>query len=132
MLIPNQINFNVSHRTCFFWTVDNPLLIKLISGYMLSIWCKINSWIPCLIPKCNAPCTKKIATKYFRQKLGGAKNLFFCQETCTPLLIGSSPRWPLQFYYLVCIENHLFILRVGLILNKEIESIYRSDRSDCT
>ena len=45
---------------------------------------------------------------------------------------GSSPRCPLRSHSLVCIENHLFIIGIGPILNKELEFIYRSDCSDCT
>ena len=33
---------------------------------------------------------------------------------------------------LVCIENHLFIVGIGPILNKEFELIFRSDHSDRT
>ena len=42
----------------------------------------------------------------------------------------SSPRCPLRSHSLVCIENHLFIVGIGPILNKELELIFRSDRSD--
>ena len=44
----------------------------------------------------------------------------------------SSPRFPLRSYSLVCIENHLFIVGIGPILNKELELIFRSNRSDRT
>ena len=43
-----------------------------------------------------------------------------------------SPRCPLRSHYLVCIENHLFIVGIGIILNKEIWFIFRYDCSDCT
>ena len=33
---------------------------------------------------------------------------------------------------MVCINNHLFIVGIGPILNKWLEFISRSDRSDCT
>ena len=33
---------------------------------------------------------------------------------------------------LICIENHLFIVGIGKILNKELKFIYCSDRSDCS
>ena len=45
---------------------------------------------------------------------------------------GSRPRCPLQSLSLVCIENNLFIVGIGPILNKELELIFRSDRSDRT
>ena len=44
----------------------------------------------------------------------------------------SSPRYPLRSHSLVCIENHLFIVGIGPILNKELGFIFRSDRSDRT
>ena len=44
----------------------------------------------------------------------------------------SSPRCPLRSHSLVCIENHLFIVGIGPILNKELEFTFRSDRSDRT
>ena len=48
------------------------------------------------------------------------------------LVTCSSPRCPLCSHSLVCIENHLFIVGIGPILNKELELIFRSDRSDRT
>ena len=39
----------------------------------------------------------------------------------------SSPICPLRSHSLVCIENHLFIVGIGPILNKELEFIFRSD-----
>ena len=39
---------------------------------------------------------------------------------------------PLRSHSLVCIKNQLFIVGIGPILNKELEFIFRSDRSDCT
>ena len=47
-------------------------------------------------------------------------------------LIWSSPRCPLLSHSLVCIENNMIIVGIGPILNKELEFIFRSDRSDCT
>ena len=44
----------------------------------------------------------------------------------------SIPIFPLRSHSLVCIENHLFIVGIGTILNKELEFIFRSDRSDHT
>ena len=44
----------------------------------------------------------------------------------------SSPRCPLLSHSLVCIENNLFIVGIGPILNKELELIFRPDRSDRT
>ena len=52
--------------------------------------------------------------------------------TLQTFVTGSSPRCPLRSRSLVCIENHLFIVGIGLILNKELEFIYQSDRSDRT
>ena len=45
---------------------------------------------------------------------------------------GSSPRCPLRSHSLVSIENHLFIVGIGPILNKEFKFIYQSDWSDFT
>ena len=44
----------------------------------------------------------------------------------------SRPRCPLRSHYLVCTENHLFIVGIGPILNKELEFIFWYDRSDRT
>ena len=44
--------------------------------------------------------------------------------------MGSSPRCPLRYHSLVCIKNYLFILRIGPILSKGLEFMYRSDCSD--
>ena len=44
----------------------------------------------------------------------------------------SRPRSPLRSHSLLCIENNLFIVGVGKIINKELASIFRSDCSDCT
>ena len=44
----------------------------------------------------------------------------------------SIPRCTLHSHYLVCIENHLFILGIGPILNKELKFIFLSDGSDPT
>ena len=46
------------------------------------------------------------------------------------LWLGSSPRCHLQYHYLVCLENHLFIVGIEPIFNKELEFIFRSDFSD--
>ena len=48
------------------------------------------------------------------------------------LLTCSIPRFPLRYHSLVCIENCLFIVGIGPIINKEIKLIFRSDRSDRT
>ena len=61
-----------------------------------------------------------------------------CDWPARPLeLLGaywtcSSPRCPLRSHSLVCTENNLFIVGIGPILNKKIELIFRSDRSDRT
>ena len=47
-------------------------------------------------------------------------------------MTGSIPRCPLLSHSLVCTENHLFIVKIGPILNKDLEFIFRSDCSDCT
>ena len=44
-------------------------------------------------------------------------------------MTGSSPICPLRSHSLVYIENHLFIVGIGQILDKEIEFIYRSDHT---
>ena len=41
-----------------------------------------------------------------------------------------SPRCLLRSHFLVCVKNHLFIVGVGPILNKEPGFIFRSDCSD--
>ena len=48
------------------------------------------------------------------------------------LLTGSISRCPLRSDSLVCIENHLYIVEIGPILNKELEFIFWSDCSDYT
>ena len=53
--------------------------------------------------------------------------IFSLKETITD---GIHQKMSLQYYYLVCIENHLFIVGVGPNLNKELSFIYLSDRSD--
>ena len=57
---------------------------------------------------------------------------FYKGATQFLLMTGSNPRCPIQSHSLACIENHLFIVEIGQILNKELEFIYRSDRSDRT
>ena len=42
------------------------------------------------------------------------------QETC------SSPICPLRSHFLVCIKNHLYIVGIGPIFNRELKSIFRS------
>ena len=42
----------------------------------------------------------------------------------------SSPRRAVRYHYLVCSENSLLIVGIGPILNKELELIFRPDRSD--
>ena len=44
----------------------------------------------------------------------------------------SSPRRAVCSYSLVCSENSLLIVGIGPILNKELELVFRSDRSDRT
>ena len=46
--------------------------------------------------------------------------------------MGYIPRCPLQYHSMVYIKNHLFIVGIGQILNKELEFIYLSDHSDRT
>ena len=48
------------------------------------------------------------------------------QKTC------SSPIRALRFHSLVCSKNSLLIVGIRPILNKELELIFRSDRSDRT
>ena len=54
------------------------------------------------------------------------------QSVITGHYTCSSPRCPLRSHSLVCIKNHLFIVVIGPIINKELELIFRSDRSDRT
>ena len=43
------------------------------------------------------------------------------------------PKMSLRSHSLLCTKNnHLFIVGIVPILNKELELIFRSDRSDCT
>ena len=44
----------------------------------------------------------------------------------------SGPRRAVRSHSLVCSKNYLLIVRIGPILNKELELIFRSDRSDRT
>ena len=69
-IIPDKITLNESHSTFSSWTIYSPLLIKLIRGYALSSWCKINFWILCLTPKWNVLC-KKTQWNTFIEILGG-------------------------------------------------------------
>ena len=48
------------------------------------------------------------------------------------LLTGSSSRFHLRSHSLVYIKINLFTVRIGSILNKELEFIYQSDCSDRT
>ena len=48
--------------------------------------------------------------------------IYMFMTKCT--MTWSRPRCPLCSHSLVCIENHLFILGIGLILNKEIKFIF--------
>ena len=47
-------------------------------------------------------------------------------------MMRSSLRRAVRSHSLVCSENCLLIVGIGPILNKELENIFRSDRSDCT
>ena len=53
-------------------------------------------------------------------------------RTVRRLKTWSSPRYPVRSHSLVCIENHLFIVGIRPILNKELEFFSWSDRSDRT
>ena len=44
----------------------------------------------------------------------------------------SIPRYTLRYHSLVCVQNHLFIIEIRTILNKEFDLIFQSDRSDRT
>ena len=63
-----------------------------------------------------------------RKKLNHMTHVWLArsQKTC------SSPRRAVRSHYLVCSENSLLIVGIGPILNKELELIFRSDRSDRT
>ena len=50
----------------------------------------------------------------------------FMNKTC------SGPRRAVRSHSVVCSENSLLIVVIGPILNKELEFIFRSDRSDRT
>ena len=54
------------------------------------------------------------------------ERLLWFHQTC------SNPRRAICSHSLVCSKNSLLILGIGPILNKELELIFRSDRSDCT
>ena len=48
------------------------------------------------------------------------------------LKTGSSPRYPLQYHSLECMENYLFIVVIGPIISKELKFSYQYDRSERT
>ena len=48
------------------------------------------------------------------------------------LKLGSSQIFTLRSHSMVCIENHIFIVGIGTILNKELKFIYQYDCSDRT
>ena len=57
----------------------------------------------------------------------------FCNfHTLKHIKTGSRPRCPLRSHSLVRIKNHLFIIGLWLILNKELEFIYLFEHSDST
>ena len=56
--------------------------------------------------------------------------LVFLYYFCIHYRTWSSPRYPLFSHSLVCIDNNLFIVGIGPILNKELEFIFRTDCSD--
>ena len=49
-----------------------------------------------------------------------------------PLKTCSSPRRAVRSHSLVCSKKSILIVGIGPILNKELELIFRSDRSDRT
>ena len=59
------------HWTCSFWTIEIPLFIKLIRGYISRIWCKIKFWLICLTLTWNGlfqkRCYKILSSKTWRK-----------------------------------------------------------------
>ena len=45
-------------------------------------------------------------------------DIAFITQLTINLVMGSRPRYHVQYHYLVCIENHLFIVVIGPIINK--------------
>ena len=74
----------------------------------------------------------EIRTLLDDSRLFGISLIVYITTIKTVPMTCSSQRCPLRSHSLVCIENHLFILGIGPILNKELEFIFRSDRSDRT
>ena len=96
MLIPNQISYDESHPTWFFWKIGSPLIIKLICRYTPSILFKINFLILWLTPTCNALC-KEFSTKHFHQTPGrnrkiNTKHSIFYRNFYKKIVILSSIR----------------------------------------
>ena len=61
------------------------------------------------------------------------KNLEFTDyKWVIKLLKGSSPRFLLQYYSLVCIENYLFIVGIGQICGEYLISIFLLVAFVCT
>ena len=55
-----------------------------------------------------------------------------CSFTTLSHVTCSIPRQTVRSHSLVCSENSLLIVGIGPILNKELELIFRSERSDRT
>ena len=55
-----------------------------------------------------------------------------CRRNPEPGKTCSSPKRDVRSHSLVCSENSILIVGIGPILNKELELIFRSDRSDRT
>ena len=62
--------------------------------------------------------------------VGHPKDREYKDMVINKLLTCSSPRRAVLSHSLVCSENSLLIVGIGPILNKELELIFRSDRSD--
>ena len=60
------------------------------------------------------------------------KDVFISYMLAMAVMTCSRPRRDVRSHSLVCSENSLLIIGIGPVLNKELELIFRSDRSDCT
>ena len=94
------------------------MFLSIHSWGVLIYYSPRNSWLLVLIE------SRRMKNSFFCIML---KMCYGCQFL---LMTGFSPRRPLRYHYLVCIENHLFIVGIGTVLDKELEFIYQSDFSD--
>ena len=120
-LIPLRLNKKFTGLS-LSWRQPRWLACPLsISSHSVLIFIYLLLWVLLLILGINV-------SNFFRFLVGYP--LF--SPSVVSFLDRASPRFPLRSHSLVCIENHLFIVGIGPILNEEIKFIYWSDRSDRT